>query len=381
MCFQLLIKPAGPDCNLSCGYCFYRRVNRIFLGQRARRMSPEILKEVTRQYLGLNFEVSCFSWQGGEPTLCGLSFFRKAIELQKKHGRIGQRVSNAFQTNGLLIDKKWCSFFSEYKFLVGLSLDGPKKMHDYYRTKGHNGTWKTVMRTAKLLAEYEVEFNILTVVTGQNEGQARILFKWFVDHRFCYLQFIPCLETTPKGDIAPFSVTPGGYGDFLCELFDLWWLNRSSRISIRMFDAMLESLVFRENRLMCTFSPLCRSYLVVEHNGNIYPCDFFVREDTQLGNLTQTPLVEIFQSDSYRNFGKKKSETADECIECLYRNICHGGCQKDRLNIKGLPHRRTYLCPSYKQFFQYAWPRLEQLAKKIIAASFHGKILRKIRKK
>lgn len=119
-------------------------------------MSPEILKEVTRQYLGLNFEVSCFSWQGGEPTLCGLSFFRKAIELQKKYGRSGQRVSNAFQTNGLLINKEWCSFFSEYKFLVGLSLDGPRKIHDYYRTKGHNGTWKTVMRTAKLLAECEV---------------------------------------------------------------------------------------------------------------------------------------------------------------------------------------------------------------------------------
>ena len=362
--FQLLIKPAGPDCNLRCSYCFYRRASNIFPAQLAHRMSQEVLEEMTRQYLRLDFPASCFSWQGGEPTLCGLPLFERAVKLQMKYGRSGQRVSNALQTNGLLVGKDWCRLFNRYKFLIGLSLDGPQSIHDYYRLGSRRGSWKAAMQAAKLLADYEVEFNILSVVTRKSESLAGTLFCWFVEHGFRYLQFIPCLESLPRGGLAPFSVTDMGYGDFLCALFDAWWENRSQGISIRMFDAMLESLVYGKPSL-CIFSPICQGYLVVEHDGTVYPCDFFVSEETCIGNLMEVSLAELFCSNGYRDFGRKKKVLPDECHECQWLSLCQGGCQKDRIDAQGRPASRTFFCRAYRQFFQYAMPRLGSLAKEI----------------
>ncbi|RKY68512.1 MAG: anaerobic sulfatase maturase [Candidatus Latescibacterota bacterium] len=360
--FQLLIKPAGPDCNLQCVYCFYRRVSEFFPTGQVHRMSRDVLEEMIRQYLSLRFPVSCFSWQGGEPTLCGLNFFEEAVRLQMEHGRNGQVVSNAFQTNGILLNQEWCRFFNQYKFLVGLSLDGPRYLHDFYRKKDSRGSWEGVMRAARLLSEHEVEFNILAMVTRKSETKARELFHWFLDHNFRYLQFIPCLERLPQKGLAPFSATPEGYGDFLCELFDLWWENRNRQISIRLFDTVLERLVYGRPTL-CIFSPVCQSYLVVEHDGSVYPCDFFVRKDTRLGNLMEKPLEEIFHSPAYKRFGERKSVLPDECRRCEWLSFCWGGCQKDRVDRQGRPAAKTLFCHSYRQFFSHAMPRLMSLVK------------------
>jgi len=368
--FQLLIKPAGPDCNLQCTYCFYRRVNKLFPSGQIHRMKGKVLEEMVRQYLSFRFPASCFSWQGGEPTLCGLDFFREAVRLQMKHGRGGQRVSNAFQTNGILLNKDWCSFFNQYKFLVGLSLDGPRYLHDFYRKGNSRGSWEEVMRAARLLSDYKVEFNILAMVTRKSETKAREIFYWFLDHGFRYLQFIPCLERLPRGRLAPFSTTAEGYGDFLCQLFDLWWENRDQGVSIRLFDSLLERLVYGRPTL-CIFSPVCQGYVVVEHDGSVYPCDFFVRKDTRLGNLMEKPLDELFRSSAYRDFGKRKSALPDECRACQWLSFCWGGCQKDRVDGRGRTSAKTFFCSSYRQLFSHAMPRLKSLAEEIQATKLN----------
>ena len=358
--FQLLIKPSGPDCNLDCTYCFYRRVAGLFPEHSAHRMSEQILGELISQYLASGFPASVFSWQGGEPTLCGLSFFEKAVELQMSYGRGGQRVSNSLQTNGLLLDRDWCQFLKKYKFLVGLSLDGPQPLHDHYRRRGDKGSWERVMRAAKLLSDYDIEFNILCMVTRESQGRARKLFYWFLEHGFRYLQFIPCLERGGESGIEEFSVTPGGYGDFLCELFDAWWENSDRGVSIRTFDSVLNSLV-AGTASMCVFCPSCRSYLVIEHDGSVYPCDFFVRESTRLGNIMDEPLEKLFQSAPYRDFGMMKSLLPGECQKCRWLSLCHGGCQKDRIDSRGEPAPMTYFCSSYKRFLSHSLPRLKTL--------------------
>lgn len=364
--FQLLIKPAGPDCNLSCTYCFYRRVKDSFPAQSVHQMRRKVLEEMIRQYLDLKFPVSLFSWQGGEPTLCRLQFFQEVVKLQIRYGRGGQMVSNTVQTNGILLDKDWCRFLNKYKFLVGLSLDGPQPIHDHYRhSRNGKGSWEKVIGAAKLLSDYEVKFNILAMVTRKSEYQAQKLFYWFVEHEFRYLQFIPCLETVPHGeDLAPFSSTDKGYGDFLCGLFDVWWKNRDQAVSIRLFDAILERLISGRSAL-CVFSPFCQNYLVVEHNGTVYPCDFFVTKDRCLGNLMKTPLEQLFHLPSNRDFGRKKSILPDECQQCPWLPFCWGGCQKDRINSQGRPAVKSFFCASYKQFFPHAMPRLIELAKEL----------------
>lgn len=342
--FQLLIKPAGPDCNLCCNYCFYRRASKLF-PPGTHRMSYNILEAMINQYMSLRIPQSIFSWQGGEPALCGLEFFKKAVELQMKYGVKGQVVGNSLQTNGLLIDDEWCKFFNQYKFFIGLSLDGPQKLHDKYRTGRDGGSWKGAMKAAGLLSRHKVEFNILSVITKESEKMAKELFNWFVDNGFKYLQFIPCVEVLSGGGMAPYSVTPEGFGRFLCELFDIWWMNKDKGIFIRTFDAILQYLNTRTPS-MCVFSSCCDSYIVIEHDGSVYPCDFFVQKDKQLGNLMDTPLDELYTSGAFKKFGKEKGNIPPECKDCEFFLLCNGGCQKDRIDS-----RKSYLCPAYKIFF------------------------------
>jgi uncharacterized protein len=319
-------------------------------------MSDEVLGEMTSQYLGLRFPQSVFSWQGGEPTLCGLSFYKRAVEFQMKYGANGQVVGNSLQTNGLLLNDEWCRFFNRYKFFIGLSLDGPKELHDKYRKGIKGSSWERGLKAAELLSRHSVEFNILSVVTGESEKRAKEIFRWFLDNGFKYLQFIPCVEVSQNGGITPYSVTPQGFGRFLCELFDLWWMNKDTGISLRIFDAVLQYLVTGESG-MCIFSSCCDGYVVVEHDGSVYPCDFFVRKDARLGRLTKTPLDELYKSEKYRKFGREKSNIPDECRSCEFFSLCNGGCRKDRTNF-----RKTYLCPAYKMFFAHALNRLKYLS-------------------
>lgn len=324
-------------------------------------MGKEILEEMVRQYLSLRFPISTFSWQGGEPTLMGLPFFEQVVGLQMKHGRDGQSVGNTIQTNGILLDDMWCKFFHKYKFFVGLSLDGPKEVHNRYRVDNEKrSSWDYVMRAVKLLRKYNIEFNILSVVTDRSQYKAKEIFKWFLENGFRYLQFIPCVELASENRKASFSVTPEGYGKFLCDLFDSWWEHRKDGISIRTFDTVLESLVYGKSAI-CIFSPKCQGYLLVEHDGTVYPCDFFVSGEQKIGDLRKDSLMDIYKSDSYKKFGIQKSILDDECKRCDWLSLCYGGCQKDRIGYSGEKLLKTYLCSAYKMFFSYSMNRFKAL--------------------
>ncbi len=361
--FQLLIKPVGPDCNLRCTYCFYYRVTRLF-PQKLHWMNKNVLEAMIKQYLSYQFPTSVFSWQGGEPTLAGISFFRQVVELQIKYGKNKQAVGNSLQTNGILIDAEWCKFLKEYSFFVGLSLDGPQYIHDHYRKGIKGSSWEKVVNAADLLRQYNVEFNVLTVINRMNQTKGKEIVEWFIKNGFSFLQFIPCLEVDVDGKLTPESVTPDGYGQFLCDTFDVWYDNRGKNISIRDFDSFIELLVCGRVTL-CVYSDYCHGYMLVEHDGSVYPCDFFVYENTKLGNLLETPLAKLFQSIEYEMFGRKKTKLGDDCQNCQWYKYCYGGCQKDRVDSSGKPNIKTYLCQSYKKFFHYATPRLQKYADEI----------------
>lgn len=361
--FSLLVKPVSANCNLRCGYCFYRRVGRMYPGRR--RMSPRVLEAMVRQLVGLGFSPAAFSWQGGEPTLAGLDFYRRAVSLQARWGSPGQIIANSLQTNGLLIDEEWASFLAEYRFLVGLSIDGPRELHDAYRRSGRGGgSFAQAMRAAEVLRRHRVEFNILSVVTPLTVGKARELYRFFVGEGFYYLQFIPCVERAPEGGPAPFTVSPEDYGRFLCELFDTW-LADGRRASVRLFDAVVERLVTGRSPF-CILGPRCDHYLVVEHSGDVYPCDFFVVRRWRLGNLLREPLGRLFGGEKHTQFASMKAQLAPRCRDCEWVEMCWGGCLKDRQFV-GDPRRvPTYLCPAYRRFFEHAGEELRRLAAEFV---------------
>jgi len=223
--FTLLIKPTGPDCNIACKYCFYSGKTELF-GRSKHRMSDEVLDKLVNSYLRLRFDISSFAWQGGEPTLMGLDFYKKVVELQQACGGDGQLVTNALQTNGILLDEKWCSFLAQYKFLVGISCDGPKEYHDYYRrTLSGEGTFDKVMAGIENCRKHKVEFNVLVLVSAGNVEAADEIFDFFKELKIKYLQFVQCVEQDPvTGQIAGFSITARQYGEFLCRIFENWVL-------------------------------------------------------------------------------------------------------------------------------------------------------------
>ena len=356
--FQLLIKPVGADCNLRCKYCFYLRAHELYADPGPHLMSDAVLERMVSGLLEYRFPETVFAWQGGEPTVAGLDFFKRAVELQQRYGAPGQSVGNGLQTNGILVDDDWCEFFRRYKFLIGLSLDGPKEVHDHFRVNaaGH-GTWDKVMAAARLMEQYQVEYNILCVVNSHNVKLGKDLLRWFADHGFNYLQFIPCMEPGMEH-----NVTPEEYGEFLCQTFDYWAREGFGKISIRDFDALLATRVGQPMPL-CTYGRVCNHYIVVEHTGDVYPCDFFVYDEWKLGNIMDAPLDSFMETDRYKRFAYQKDKVP-ACRGCQWRPMCHGGCQKDRLAI-GTFKDPTPLCAAYKKFFAHATPKLNALAKRL----------------
>ncbi len=364
--FTLLIKPSGSDCNVDCRYCFYKdRAPEVGTGRQ--RMSPEVLEKMIKDYMELGFGVSGFAWQGGEPTLMGLDFYKKAVELQKQYGESRQVVSNALQTNGILLDEKWCKFLSDNKFLVGISIDGPKEFHDYYRLDHSGaGTFDKVMRAIELCKQHKVEFNTLTLLNDRNVGHAEEIFDFLVGCGVRFLQFITCVEIGPDGGkIADFSITAEQYGDFLCRLFDKWYEYGPEKISIRDFDSIL-SYCAAGKHTICTFDKQCSGYIVVEYNGDAFCCDFFVERKWRLGNILETAIEKLAGSKMKREFGRAKQKLCDKCLVCRELAVCRGGCMKDRIRLEGEGFSNvSYFCASYKRFFEYSMPRFMQLAAKI----------------
>ncbi len=363
--FALLIKPSGPDCNIACQYCFYARKKQMF-GKTEHAMNMDVLEKLIRDYMSLNFETSSFAWQGGEPTLMGLDFYKKVVKLQIKYGSNGRKVSNALQSNGILLDERWCEFLAEYNFLVGISLDGTKELHDYYRVgKSGEGTFDKVVKAIQRCKKYNVQYNVLTLLNQNNVEKCDDIFNFFINHGIKFWQFIPCAEVDAKsGRVTDFSITPEQYGRFLCRLLDKWLEHDPKKISIRMFESLISYCVSGSHTI-CTFNRSCDDYIVVEHNGDAFCCDFFVEKKWRCGNIIDTHVRKLFNSNIKKKFAKSKHVVEDKCFLCRYKALCQGGCLKDRIVIAGRYDSSSYFCESYKQFFDYAMPKINLIAAEI----------------
>jgi uncharacterized protein len=362
---SVLVKPAGPDCNMACTYCFYLEKSELFTDTEVHRMNEEILEETVKQVLSQGERDVSFAWQGGEPTLMGLPFFKKAVEFQKIYGR-GHSVGNGLQTNGLLLTEEWAEFLAEYRFLVGLSLDGPEHIHNTYRhLRSGKGSWSRVVDKAKLLLDKGVATNALTVVNDRSVDYAEEIYSFHKSLGLNYMQFIPCLELDPynPSQAAPFSVSPEKYGQFLCKAFDLWLSDFDGDVattSIRFFDSLFHIYVDLPPP-ECTLLRECGVYVVIEHNGDVYSCDFFVDPEWRLGNIMEKRLIDMLNSSKQARFGRQKAGLPQECQKCPWLRTCRGGCTKDRLH-NPLNKELNFFCTSYKMFFEHAHTHFKKLA-------------------
>ena len=361
----VLVKPAGPDCNLDCTYCFYLDRSALFTSTPIHRMTDTVLEEMIRQALSGRERHVSFVWQGGEPTLMGLPFFQRAIDLQRRYGN-GKSVSNALQTNGLLLDGSWAAFLREYKFLIGLSIDGPEHVHDHYRrARGGQGSWAAAVHSARLLQDHGVEVNGISVVTDHAARFPEEIYRFHKELGLNFMQFIPCVETDPSDPsrAAGYSVSPEDYGRFLTRMFDLWQADFDGEIattSIRYFDSVFHTYVGLDAP-ECTLMQTCGVYLVVEHNGDVFTCDFFVEPRWKLGNVMEGDLSAMLNAAPQHEFGEMKSDLPAECVSCRWLRSCRGGCTKDRLRDPrdaGMNH----FCASFKMFFEHADGRLREMA-------------------
>ena len=347
---SLLIKPASAVCNLDCSYCFYLdRAADPYKALPGRRMTLETLERLVDTYLFYSHPNATFAFQGGEPTLASLPFFEKLVEFQKHYGRNGQSVSNSMQTNGILIGDDWCRLFREYKWLLGVSIDGAEAEHDLYRVnKQGGGTWRAVMRGIECLKKHGVDFNVLCVVSRANVEKPKETYR-FLRSISDYIQYIPLAEFDGLGQPLPFTITPDQYGRFLCETFDAWWPERR-RARIRYFDNIAEALAGQKPST-CTMHETCDSYAVVEYNGDVYPCDFFVEEEWKLGNVNLDSWPEIARRQRRYQFASNKTIPHPECQVCEYQNLCHGGCPKHRYDQRRNFNDLDYFCAAYKMIF------------------------------
>lgn len=366
-----MTKPRGAICNLDCEYCFYLRKEDLYQGS-SFRMGDETLESYVRQYIAAQRapEVN-FAWQGGEPTLMGLDFFRKAVAYQRKYARPGMRIENALQTNGTLLDDEWCRFFAENRFLIGISLDGPREAHDLYRKdKGGAPTFDRVLRAVELLKKHKVDFNVLTCVSAANVHQPLEVYRFLRDEIGAqFIQFIPIVERDngtgfQEGTaLTPRSITGKQYGDFLIAIFDEWVRRDVGMVFVQMFDTALGRWLGAPGGL-CVFQETCGLALAMEHNGDLYSCDHFVEPRHRLGNLLETPLAEMAGSMQQRKFGlDKKASLPRYCRECPVLFACNGGCPKDRTDLTpdgeaGLNH----LCDGFKAFFTHIDQPMRQMA-------------------
>jgi uncharacterized protein len=382
--FHVMLKPAGPSCNLDCTYCYYLEKQVLYPSESRYRMSDELLEEYTRQFIEANqIPVVTFTWQGGEPTLMGIDFFRKALELQKKYGG-EKRIENAFQTNGTRLNDEWCAFLKENNFLVGISIDGEEHNHDKYRkTSGGGATFKRTMKGIDLLHKHNVEFNTLSCVTSYNVNFALETYRFLKKVGSGFIQFLPVVEreTDPSANsglklaspLSPantmateWSVGPKEFGRFLITIFEEWVRNDVARYYVQLFDSTLANYI-GEMPGICVFSETCGDALVMEHNGDVYSCDHYVFPEYLLGNIHDVPLIDMVKSQRQFDFGiEKRNLLPRYCLQCDVRYACHGECPKHRFSLApdGKPGL-NYLCEGYKDFFHHVEPYMDFMAKEL----------------
>lgn len=366
--FHVMVKSIGPICNLACSYCFYLDKKRLYPQEKNFRMSEELLEDFIRQYIKCQpGPVVSFAWQGGEPTLRGMDFFEKAVELQNKYVPEGWQVQNAFQTNGILLNNEWCDFFRKNDFLVGISIDGPAELHDVYRSdkEGHP-THKRVLNGLHLLQEHRVEYNVLCAVNNLNAVHPLEVYRFFKDEGVRYIQFIPIVERIGSAKVSPRTVRAEDYGRFLVAVFNEWVRNDIGRVFVQVFEECV-GLWMGVDPALCTLGKSCGRALIMEHNGDLYSCDHFVSPEYKLGNIQEETLVDMVESPKQKKFGQDKRDALPRyCRECDVRFICNGGCPKDRfLQTPDGEDGLNYLCAGYKQFFNYTAVFMREIARMV----------------
>ena len=372
--FHLMAKPTGAICNLDCAYCYFLSKELLFPGSRF-RMARDTLERYVEQYLSAQppGEVT-FAWQGGEPTLLGLPFFELAVELQRQHCPPGRRIVNTIQTNGTKLDDDWCRFFRQNEFLVGISLDGPRDLHDAYRVdKAGNGSFDRVMAGVRLLARHGVEFNVLTTVHAANQGEPLRVYHFLRDEVGArFVQFIPIVELDndtgfQEGrEVTARSVDARAYGAFMNAIFDEWVQRDVGRVFVQLFDVTLGNHVGAPGGL-CVFQETCGSALALEHTGDVYSCDHYVEPAHHVGNLHELPLARMIDDERQVAFGLAKRDTLPrQCLACDVRSLCHGGCPKDRIrHTADGEDGLNYLCEGYYAFFTHTGPLMRFMAEEL----------------
>ena len=360
--FHVMLKPRGAICNLGCEYCYFLSKERLYPESNF-RMEDDLLERFTQQYIQAQQvpEVT-FGWQGGEPTLMGLEFFERAVQLQKKYARPGQKINNALQTNGVTLTEEWCQFFKENNFLIGISIDGPQHLHDAYRhDKGGNPTFDRVMKGLDYLKKHKVEFNALTTIHAANADYPLEVYRFLRDEaEIQFIQFIPIVERDnltgfqEGSKVTKRSVKGKQYGQFLIQIFDEWVQRDVGQVFVQIFDVALGAWLGQPGAL-CIFAPTCGAALALEHNGDLYSCDHFVEPRHILGNIQEKALIDLVSLEKQTIFGLAKLKKLPQyCLDCEVRFACHGGCPKNRfIRIsKGEPGL-NYLCAGYKSFFNH----------------------------
>ncbi len=380
--FHVMTKPNGPRCNIACDYCYYLEKETLYPDKKRFRMSNAVLERYVRDLIAAAMEADqrevTFAWQGGEPTILGVDFFEQAVALQKQHCPNGLRIENAFQTNGILLDDDWGSFLAREKFLVGISVDGPRKIHDRYRRdRAGRPTFDKVMAGLDVLRRHEVQFNILTTVHRENAIHGKEVYRFLQDLGTAHIQFIPIVErraaggglaSAPQVDddpgkaVSEWSVSPRACGKFLCDVFDSWYRKDIGRVFVQFFENQVGLWMGRPASL-CVFAETCGNGLAMEHNGDVYACDHYVYPEYRLGNIMETPIGALAWSEAAERFGNDKRDTLTaQCRACEFRFACNGGCPKHRfLRSKNGEAGHNYFCQSYTMFFRHAGDRLRAI--------------------
>jgi uncharacterized protein len=365
--FQVFAKPGGSICNLDCHYCYYLKKEHLYPKGESFRMPDHILEAYIIQHIAASpGSVINFSWHGGEPTILGLEYFRKIVALQRKHQPPNRRITNGIQTNGTLLDEDWCRFLAAEGFAVGLSLDGPQEMHDRYRiTKSRNPTHKQAMQGYKLLRQHQIPCDILCVVHAQNVQHPAEVYRFFKQIKAQYVEFLPLVEPQPdeEGGVSHRTVPAEALGNFLCMIFDEWMHQDIGRVKVQIFEEAART-AFGQEHALCIFRRTCGDVPVIEHNGDFFSCDHFVDAQHRLGNIQETPLVDFLESPAQRAFGQAKLDTLPRyCEGCKVRDMCHGGCPKDRiLRTPDGELGLNYLCAGFKRFFTHCQPFVAELS-------------------
>lgn len=394
--FHVMIKPAGSACNLNCTYCFYLSKATLPGGPGSKRMSDETLETLVRSYIrDVTADEVVFTWQGGEPTLRGLDFFRKAMALQKQYARPGLTILNDLQTSGTLLDEAWCRFLKEHDFLVGLSIDGPQHLHDAFRpAKNGTPTHAKVLRAASLLRRFEIPFNTLTSVNRVNAAHPLEVYRFLRDELgSTHIQFTPVVEPRgfeqaaprleggsdlpvigdprarpghPESVVTDWSIDPEDWGEFLCAIFDEWRERDLGRVLVNQFETLVSQRLGCGPQ-MCVYGEVCGKAVAVEHDGRVYACDHFVYPEHEIGSIHENRLRDIVLSRSQVRFGYAKSETLPRaCRDCAYLSDCHGECPKNRLlrTAEGEPGL-NYLCSGLKAFYAHALPEVDRIVARL----------------